>query len=152
MVFILSKNVYNQLIIRPKSLHLSTNRFTEFPSVILQLRMLTFIDLSSNRIENLPREISNLSATLECLLLFDNKITIVPESLCSCINLQTLWLGSNQIKKLPRDFYKLKKLDWTYELMISSCIGDNPIITPPPEVCEKGFKEIVRFLENYNYP
>lgn len=133
-------------------MHLSTNRFIEFPTVICELKSLKFLDLSSNRIEVLPNEIGKLAPTLETLLLYDNLIEKLPETLCQLVNLQTLWLGSNEIKRLPRDFYKLKKLDWDESTMLTSCIDDNPIEVPPPEVCDRGFKEIVRFLENHYYP
>ena len=139
-------------LIESLSLHLSTNKFVEFPTIVCQLKSLRFLDLSMNRIESIPNEIANLAPTLETLLLYDNYIGALPETLCDLVNLQTLWVGSNQIQRLPRDFYRLKKLDWNEDNMLSSCIGNNPMQVPPSEVCDKGFKDIMRYLENHHYP
>jgi Leucine-rich repeat (LRR) protein len=152
---------YNRLVHLPasmgqlrnlKSLHLTSNRLVHMPKCLFELKALAFLDLSFNKIVEVPLEIGQLAASLETLILYRNFIKTLPESLCECARLQTLWLGSNLISELPKNFYKLKRLDWKENLMISSCIGDNPMCVPPMNVCEQGFTEIVRYLEKHHFP
>ena len=130
-----------------KSLHLSQNHFRNFPLAICYMKALRFLDISMNKITEIPEQIQNLNLTLETLILLDNELKGIPESLCKCINLQTLWLASNQIKVLPKNFRSLKKLDWTTD--DQCCIDGNPMENPPMKICKLGIKEIIKYLEKH---
>ena len=98
-----------------------------------------------NKISEIPEQIQNLNLTLETLILLDNELTEIPESLCKCANLQTLWLASNQIKVLPKNIRMLKKMEWNMD--DTCCIDGNPMEHPPMKICKLGLKEIIKYLD-----
>lgn len=67
------------------------------------------LNLSNWEISKLPDSIGNL-IELNHLILKDNKLKIIPESISLLKNLETLELGNCQITSLPDSFGNLKKL------------------------------------------
>ena len=132
-------------LIHLQSLHLASNCFQAFPLVICHMLSLTFLDLSCNQIRLLPPMLSRVTH-LRTLMLFNNKIDLWPDALCDLLDLHTLWLGKNQLTHLPTRFGQLKDLDWT-NYQVSSNIDDNPLITPPLNVCQLGIQAIREFLQ-----
>ena len=128
-----------------QSLHLASNSFEAFPLVICHMVSLTFLDLSCNQIGRLPPMLSRVKH-LRTLMLFNNKIDDWPDALCDLLELHTLWLGQNQLAYLPTRFRQLKELDWA-SYSVSSNIDDNPLISPPLNVCQKGIQAIGEFWE-----
>jgi Leucine-rich repeat (LRR) protein len=128
-----------------ESLHLASNAFQAFPLVICQLEAMKFLDLSCNQIDLLPPTLSKLSS-LRTLMLFNNKISEWPDALCDLIELRTLWLGKNELKRLPARFGQLKYLDWSI-YPLSSNIDENPLMSPPLNVCKMGIQAIRDFLK-----
>ncbi|CAF1010484.1 unnamed protein product [Rotaria sordida] len=131
-------------LIRLESLHLASNHFQAFPLVICQMESLKFLDLSCNQIVILPPTLSKLKY-LRTLLLYNNKINEWPDALCDLIELRTLWLGKNELKRLPIHFGQLKHLDWS-NYPLSSNINDNPLMSPPLNVCQLGIQAIRDYL------
>ncbi|CAF3819563.1 unnamed protein product, partial [Rotaria sordida] len=141
-------------LIRLESLHLASNHFQAFPLVICQMESLKFLDLSCNQIVILPPTLSKLKY-LRTLLLYNNKINEWPDALCDLIELRTLWgtksgyptlwLGKNELKRLPIHFGQLKYLDWS-NYPLSSNINDNPLMSPPLNVCQLGIQAIRDYL------
>uniref|UniRef100_UPI00398E6DBF leucine-rich repeat-containing protein 30-like n=1 Tax=Pristiophorus japonicus TaxID=55135 RepID=UPI00398E6DBF len=129
---------------RLRSLHLANNNFQELPVQVCQLRRLSFLDASDNRIESIPRSICNLER-LETLLLYFNALRSLPDSICTLASLCTLWLGKNHLKSLPARFGHLVNLEWGRNHS-SSNFEDNPLESPPPEVCSGGPQEISRYF------
>jgi Leucine-rich repeat (LRR) protein len=108
------------------------------------MESLKFLDLSCNQIGVLPPTLAKLKC-LRTLMLFNNKISEWPDALCDLIELHTLWLGKNELKRLPARFGHLKHLDWgVYPL--SSNIDDNPLMSPPLNVCQLGIQAIGAYL------
>ena len=94
-------------------LSLYKKKLKSFPSQILLLENLEFLDLSKNKIDYVPQEISKLKSLKE-INLSKNKMTQFPVGICSIENLESLSLSSNPLTSLP-DCFKylsnLKKLD-----------------------------------------
>ncbi|CAA0829459.1 Putative disease resistance RPP13-like protein 1 [Striga hermonthica] len=80
------------------------------PDLFLCLSCIRALDLSRNRIGELPKEIGSL-IKLKYLNLSHNPFWELPQSLCDLFNLQTLKLIScDHLRKLPREIKKLVNL------------------------------------------
>ena len=93
----------------------------------------------------LPEQISQLE-NLQTLLLFINRLTKLPDSLCAMTELRCLWVGNNQIRALPKNFGHLVNLDWGHRYT-SSALDGNPLIHPPLEICRMGPQAIDRYMK-----
>ncbi|XP_043268160.1 leucine-rich repeat-containing protein 47-like [Venturia canescens] len=95
-----SSNILNELPsqlsnIKLSSLHLSNNKFEDFPDVCYpELVHLAEIRLNGNLIKEIPAAISRLGA-LKLLDLADNSIKVVPGELADCAKLKELNLKAN---------------------------------------------------------
>ncbi|GAM25896.1 hypothetical protein SAMD00019534_090710 [Acytostelium subglobosum LB1] len=87
------------------------NKVSIFPTPILELRHLRTLDLSGNRLNYLPDEISHLSATLHTLDLSENNFTSFPPPISTLSNLRTLRIGSNNMGTLTPVFTTLTHLE-----------------------------------------
>ncbi len=118
---------------RLKVLFLSDNAFTVWPEVLGQLPRLSMIGFKANRIEHiaedtlplntrwliltdnrlqaLPESIGKL-ASLQKLMLAGNRLRRLPESLQHCENLQLARLSANQLEVIPDWLLRLPKLSW----------------------------------------
>ena len=78
----------------------SENRFTHLPEVLSSCAQLEMVGFKSNRI----REVSAtaLSPGLRWLILTDNQIASLPDSIGNCVRLQKLMLAGNQLTELPQ--------------------------------------------------
>lgn len=106
-----------------------------------QLRPLTGIrvlDLSGNRITELPVWIGRLTA-LEELSLRGNRLVALPESLSGLTRLKRLDLADNQFVEIPR---WLGRLD-----LVSVGLEDNEcLLVPPPQVVAEGTEAVLEHL------
>lgn len=76
--------------------------FTEFPN-------LQWLDLSKNRLVDIPPNIGLLK-NLKKLILFKNKIETLPPQIGELENLQELIINQNELLSLPEEIGNLKKL------------------------------------------
>ncbi|KAF2076854.1 hypothetical protein CYY_001821 [Polysphondylium violaceum] len=87
---------------------------------IQHLEALTFLDISNNCLQELPKELGSLS-NLSTLLAFHNEIKSIPDELCSLSeSLISLDLSNNQISTLPSDlcyFIYLENLNLSNNLI-----------------------------------
>ncbi|TPP62576.1 Malignant fibrous histiocytoma-amplified sequence 1 [Fasciola gigantica] len=120
-------------------------KFANFPSPVLKLRQLEFLDLCSNQIETLPSGIEYLDQ-LETLLLFDNRLSSLPDEIGQLERLRCLWVGDNYLERLPPTFIQLQDLIWSPLLCPSVTVDGNPLTAPPPKICKAGLDEIERFM------
>ena len=93
------------------------NQLTNLPVEIGKLTNLTELDLSRNQLTNLPSEIGKLTNLTE-LNLSRNQLTNLPVEIGKLTNLTELNLSNNEITNLP-----------------------------PPEILEKGTKDIINFYK-----
>ena len=91
-------------------LDLSSNRISEIPSKIAALQLLEDLDLSNNRLENIDDDIG-LCIRLRRLNFSNNALRSIPKSLFKCIMLETIMLGNNKIiRSLPYEICRLPTL------------------------------------------
>jgi len=102
-------NIFKYLSSDGSSLDLSSNRLTEIPKEIAKLTNLTHLDLSSSQLKEIPKEIAKLT-NLTSLDLSYNKLTEIPKEIAKLTNLTSLDLNSNQLTKIPKEIAKLTNL------------------------------------------
>ena len=116
-----------------KILFLSNNQFEAVPNVLAdcpKLEMIGFkanqivtvsenalplttrwLILTDNKIQQLPESMGDLSK-LQKLMLAGNELTSIPESMAKCRALQLVRLSANQLTGLPEFLLQLPKLAW----------------------------------------
>lgn len=87
----------------------SNNRFTRLPLVLGQCERLEMVGFKSNQIVRIAEE--SLPEQLRWLILTDNRIEQLPESLGHRPRLQKLALAGNKITALPKSFKNLLNLE-----------------------------------------
>lgn len=87
----------------------SDNLFTELPKVLGDCPNLTMIGFKSNLIENVSEE--SLPKQLQWLILTNNKIKKLPNSIGNCEKMQKVALAGNKIKELPSSMANCKNLE-----------------------------------------
>jgi hypothetical protein len=123
-----------------KILFIGSNCFTEFPVILRELPVLSMIGFKSNQIHTVPE--NAFPPLLRWLILTDNKISEIPESIgdchllqkcalagnlieelplrmAECTNLELLRVSANKLKSIPDWLFKLPKLSWV-------AFGGNP--------------------------
>jgi Leucine-rich repeat (LRR) protein len=106
----LSKELFG--LVHLTELDLSRNKLDQLPAEFVQLSQLRFLNLNSNRL----RTLENFPAlNLEVLELADNLLQAIPTVFCqSMTTLRSLSLESNQLQKLPKEFSSFQKLEELY--------------------------------------
>ncbi len=116
-----------------KILFLSKNHFEIFPSVLANCTNLTMIGfksnqittilensfplntrwliLTDNRLAKLPESIGDLHALQKCAFA-GNQLTTLPQSMQNCTNLELLRISANTLKATPKWLFTLPKLSW----------------------------------------
>lgn len=94
---------------RLHTLFASNNRFTTLPAVLGQLPVLDTLGVKANQIAEVPA--AALAPTLRWLILTDNRIHTLPETLTACTRLQKLMLAGNRLRQLPRGMGRLQRLE-----------------------------------------
>ncbi|MFM7236141.1 MAG: protein kinase [Cyanobium sp.] len=123
----------------------SNNRFTYLPEVLSSCVHLEMVGFKSNNIREVTA--AALSPGLRWLILTDNQITALPDSIGNCARLQKLMLAGNQLADLPeamRSCVGLELLrlsanrfqvlpEWLLQLprLTWLAFGGNPVSTSP---------------------
>ena len=116
-----------------KRLFLSNNQFNHIPKVLAKLPNLTMFGIRNNKIKifeenslplsikwliltdneltSLPESIGNLKL-LQKFMLSGNKLSFLPKSISKCSNLELLRISANKFKTFPGILYSLPKLSW----------------------------------------
>lgn len=92
-----------------KILFASNNDFETLPESLGQCENLEMIGFKSNKIKKVPA--NSLPAKLRWLMLTDNQITRLPETLGERQSMQKLALAGNQLSELPANFGQLHNLE-----------------------------------------
>ena len=124
----------------------SENRFTQLPEVLSSCIHLEMVGFKANRIREVAA--AALSPGLRWLILTDNQVSSLPDSIGSCTRLQKLMLAGNQLADLPeamRGCVGLELLriaanrfkilpEWLLQLprLTWFAFGGNPVSTAPP--------------------
>ena len=94
---------------RLHTLFASDNLFTTLPAVLGRCPALDTLGLRANQIAELPADA--LAPTLRWLILTDNRIRALPDSLLRCTRLQKLMLAGNRLSRLPAGLPALQRLE-----------------------------------------
>ena len=94
---------------RLRVLFASDNPFTSLPPVLGRCPALQLIGFKACRIHSVPAE--SLPPTLRWLILTDNQIDQLPESLGHCAPLQKLMLAGNRLHRLPDSIGRCQRLE-----------------------------------------
>ena len=119
---------------------MSNNKFEAIPSSVLSLKLLEFLDLTSNSIKSLDKNIAKLQNSLRSLLLYDNMIEDVT-NIQDLKLLDSIFIGKNKIKCLPLSITNIKTLDWKNRYL-TLILDNNPLTEPPISICRQGFDTI----------
>lgn len=92
-----------------KILFASNNLFTELPASLGACEQLEMVGFKTNQIKKVPE--TSLPQQLRWLILTDNQIETLPNSLGERPRLQKLALAGNQIRQLPKTMSKLVNLE-----------------------------------------
>ncbi len=90
-------------------LFLSDNAFTEIPKVLSECPALTMIGFKTNQITKWSENV--MPDTLRWLILTDNQISQIPDSIGNLKKLRKLMLAGNHIRTLPDSMHKCKNLE-----------------------------------------
>lgn len=87
----------------------SNNPFTELPRVLGQMPQLEMVGFKACQIRHVPAD--SLPPQLRWLILTDNQIQALPESIGNCPRLQKLMLSCNQLSHLPTSLARCLRLE-----------------------------------------
>ncbi len=87
----------------------SNNDFESLPEVLGECPQLEMVGFKSNKISHIPEKA--LPSRLRWLILTENKITELPDSIGERARLQKLALAGNRLKHLPKNMSRLKNLE-----------------------------------------
>jgi hypothetical protein len=87
----------------------SDNRFTTLPESIGRCHDLDIVGFKANQIRTVPA--AALPASLRWLILTDNQIEELPDSLGECTRMQKLMLAGNRLRALPQSMTALEQLE-----------------------------------------
>ena len=103
----------------------------QFPQQIIFFLNLRILDLSLNRITNIPENVFHLKHrlvfTLEYLVLFNNFLIDLPQSICNLKRLNFLSVCCNLLSELPANFGRLQSL-------VKLCLTKNKLSFLPPSI------------------
>ena len=94
---------------RLRILFASNNPFSELPRVLGHMPQLEMVGFKACRIMHVPED--SLPARLRWLILTDNHVHQLPESMGQCTRLQKLMLSCNQLRQLPQSLQHCQALE-----------------------------------------
>ena len=99
------------------------------------------LNLNSNQLQELPKEIAQLTS-LQSLYLNSNQLQELPKEITQLTSLQSLDLSSNQLQELPKEITQLKRLT-------SFSVQNNAITNIPKEIISLKVLRSIRLSEEY---
>ena len=150
-----------------KKLFLSNNAFEQVPEVLAEcpeLELVAFkncnishipekslpvklrwLILTDNNLRELPQSLGDSERLQKCMLA-GNQLTALPETMARCRNLELIRLSANQFPSVPEFLYDLPKLAWL-------AFSGNPFsrlpesTTPLPFIASEAFETVTRLGE-----
>lgn len=154
------------LIKKLEILHVENNNIRELSSDVRNLKALKDIDFSNNKLTALPAELF-LLPNLEALNASQNRISKVPHFNIKIYDphwLRHIDLSENMLTKVPEHLLLMtikvdlscnkirtlsgnviRRLDWRTDQEL--ILDDNPLISPPAEICSCGLRSLVQYLQ-----
>jgi len=122
-------------------LNLSHNQMQVLPVHICSLPLKVLI-MKHNKLHAIPSEIG-LLGKLQQLDLSCNELTSLPSTVGEMVSLRTLDVRRNQLLSLPDVIPPAFRLITS---LVSLTLNDNPLTSPPAQVCLKGRVHVFKFL------
>ena len=116
--------------IRLEVLDLSDNRLTEIPNEITKLEKLKTLNLSKNRLKTLPEHMESMESLQELDLSNNKSLRELPGSLGLLNSLMLISIGGTRIQGIPLNFYHFNDRGGYFDLG-SSPNGFPPLECPP---------------------
>lgn len=137
----------NQLSVLPpvvcslplKVLIACNNKLVSLPEELGQLRHLSELDVSCNEIQTLPSQVGQLEALRDLNIRRNHLVRLPPE--LSELPLVRLDFSCNKVTQIPLCFRRLTQLQ-------SIVLDNNPLQTPPAQICMKGKVHIFKYLNH----
>jgi len=98
------------------------NKFTEMPAVIGKCSKLEMVSFKSNQLTSIHPDA--LDRQMKWLILTDNSIERIPDTISRCVILQKLMLSGNRIKELPLGIANCRNLELVR-------LASNALVEPP---------------------
>lgn len=92
-----------------KIVFFSDNDFTVFPKVLARFPKLEMIGFKANRISEFPED--SLPPKLRWLILTNNRLSKLPDSIGLCVHMQKLMLAGNLLSTLPLSMQAFRNLE-----------------------------------------
>ena len=92
-----------------RTLFCSNNAFTELPPVLGRCPRLDLVGFKANEIGHVPP--ASLSPNLRWLILTDNRVESLPETLGACTPMRKLALAGNRLRALPAGIANCRQLE-----------------------------------------
>lgn len=92
-----------------KIVFFSDNEFTVFPEVLSLLPNLEMIGFKANKINTVPEH--SFPPKLRWLILTNNRLAKLPDSIGMCVHMQKLMLAGNRLRSLPESMRSFQKLE-----------------------------------------
>ncbi|MCV6636546.1 leucine-rich repeat domain-containing protein [Candidatus Albibeggiatoa sp. nov. NOAA] len=129
-------------------LYLHENQLRTLPTWLGQLQNLTILGLQKNQLQALPESIGQLKS-LQKLYLNDNDLEELPTSFSQLKKLQLARLDSNQLFDLPEEILNLNlNILWkTGKIKQDITVGNNPLVSPSPEIIQQGQQAIQDYFK-----
>ncbi|XP_017770295.1 PREDICTED: leucine-rich repeat-containing protein 27-like [Nicrophorus vespilloides] len=122
----------------------SYKNHVEIPSKVLQMENLKMLYLDGNMITNLPEDFFHKLPKLYWLDLRGNQLQSIPSGVANHASLENVLLQNNKIEMLPNE------LGLVPNLKVLQLSG-NPLIYPPQSVVEMGVDDVCIFLKQEYY-
>ena len=123
---------------RLRILFASNNPFSELPRVLGRMPQLEMVGFKACRITHVPED--SLPARLRWLILTDNHVHQLPESMGRCTRLQKLMLSCNQLRQLPQSLEHCQALELLPSLAVPTASGKSVALSQVATL-EYGFEE-----------
>jgi small GTP-binding protein len=130
-------------------LYISVNKLTSLPPEISELKNLTQLNISYNKLTSLPPEISELK-NLTQLNISYNKLTSLPPEISELKNLTQLYISYNKLTSLLPDILELGlAIKWKYQFREKGIfLEGNPLENPPIEIVQQGREAVINYFKS----
>jgi len=131
----LERRLFENHLVQLEYLDMSNNQIEDI-TPFTYCKKLTYLQLTANRIQEVPLEIQNVDQ-LQILYLGYNQITQVSPGMCNLPNLELLGLNNNKLRLVPASLAALSKLRTLH-------LHYNQIMTIPSELVRNRCDQVCR--------
>ena len=125
-----------------EALNLRGNSPSHLGNGLKNMTKLTYVDLGDNPFESLEEEFPfDTLVNIEELRLDQTNMKTLPGGIGQMVKIKIIWLEGNKLECLPKEFCNLPS-DAEVDL------DDNPLSSPPLDVCESGMPSIKSYFQS----